>query len=234
LDFYPVCDVFIGISNFHKKDHILRYGNIAEKMIVMDIPNEEDEYNKPIPKKLNKVIYCSVPDRGLGVLLNYWPKIKKELPDLKLVVTSDYRLWGNQYPMNDVYRNISKNLPDIEFLGKIPRKDLIKEQLESEAQLYPCIYDENFCISTSECQMAGNFCITSSKGALETTNQTDGKISGNPYDSDFEEKFINKVVEYFNKPAMERMEIQNQIRKKAFERFSWGKNIEKWLELING
>jgi len=231
---YPSVDKMIGISEFHKQDHLTRYGECANKMQVIDIGSDPKEYNAEIEKIPYQCIYCSVPDRGLQYLAEYWDVLKEKIPELKLILSSDYRLWGVSYPANEKYREMFKNKRDVEFLGKIDRVELIKYQLQSEVQLYPCDYQENFCIANSECQMAGCFTITSNQGALCTTNMTLGRINGVPTDNDFAHKFISRTVEYFNLSFEQRKDIGNDIKMQAHNRFSWNRILPKWLEILNG
>lgn len=138
VDWYKECDEIIVISKFHKMDHLARYGDIAKKSKILDLGIDKIEYSVDIEKIPYSCIFCSVPDRGLSLLLDMWPQLKATIPQLTLTVTSDYTLWGGSDPFNLQYRLRASSMDGIKFLGKIPRDELIKVQLQSEAQLYPC------------------------------------------------------------------------------------------------
>lgn len=92
------------------------------------------------------------------------------IPDAHVVITSDYRLWGAAGPMNERYKVRWMGRDGFQFLGAVNRKRLIEEQLKASVMAYPCIYDELFCIAVAEAQYAGVYPITTTIGALETTN----------------------------------------------------------------
>src|SRR3990167_8366926 len=128
------------------------------------------------------MIFCSVPNRGLSTLAMAYPRIKKEIPDASLVITSDYRLWGIPNAANEQYIRSFMGIDGVRFLGAIPRMEMVSEQLKADVQAYPCNYEELFCYSVAECQVAGAYPITSNIGALGTTNM--GKlVGGNPLET---------------------------------------------------
>ena len=51
----------------------------------------------------NRLIFTSVPGRGLDNLLRIYPTIENAIPDVSLAITSDYRLWGAVQAMNNLY-----------------------------------------------------------------------------------------------------------------------------------
>lgn len=221
-EWYNSVSKMVLISEFHKNDHIKRYGSIVnDKAIITDLGVLNREYNQPLNKISNQFIFCSVPDRGLTEVYTIWPKIIERIPDAKLVITSDYRLWGVTDPNNLQHKLRFHGMPNVEFLGKIPRNELIERQLESEIHLYPCTYDENFCISVAETQSAGCLALTSARGALYTTNFT-GKILTS------HDEFIHESVNFLQKPIDERKDIQINIQQKALNRFDWNKILDKW------
>src|SRR5207244_6817836 len=54
-------------------------------------------------------------------------------------------------------------------LHSFPTRRSSDLQLEAELMLYPCIFEEMFCISALECMAAGAVPVTTSTGALPTT-----------------------------------------------------------------
>lgn len=234
LSWYNQVDKMVLISEFHKQDHLQRYKSssdtIQSKSIVLDLGVRTWEYQQKIEKIKNRIIFCSVPRRGLDKVANIWKEIKFNIPDASLLITSDYTLWGQGNPDNMEFRLMFSNLPDVNFLGNIPRYDLVKYQLESEVHLYPCVYDENFCIANAETQVAGNFAITSKQGALDTTNFTG--ISFPLNDPEFDRKMIGSTVEYLSLSNDKKMEISKEIKEKAQTRFDWERICDEWEKII--
>ena len=176
--FAPYMHKIVGISPFHQRYFQDIYQ--IKNMIVIDLPVRiQDILDAPAQERVpNRLIFTSVPDRGLKNLWRYWPQIKKRCPDATLVITSDYRLWGAG-ELNGDHRISWMHMDGVAFLGAIPRRTLIQEELKADVQAYPCTYDELFCISNAEAQCAGIYPVTSDMGALATTNM--GRIvPGNP------------------------------------------------------
>jgi len=138
--------------------------------IVIDLPVRVWEYEgKNIEKVKNRFIFTSVPARGLNTMLEIWPRIRQEIPDASLVITSDYRLWGCGRG-NELFLGKALGLDGVQYLGAVTRPRLVEEQLKAELNAYTCNYEELFCIAIAESQVAGEYTITPQIGALKTTN----------------------------------------------------------------
>jgi glycosyltransferase involved in cell wall biosynthesis len=168
--FSAFMDKIVVISPFHKQYFEDNYG--ITNAIVTDIPVRQNDYEtfKKVEKIKHRFLFSSIPDRGLNSLWRMWPLIKQEIPDASLVITSDYRLWGVSSAGNEQHRAKWVAREDFNFLGAVPRMKLVEEQMKSQALIYPCTYNELFCIAVSEAQYAGCYPITTSCGALPTTN----------------------------------------------------------------
>ena len=115
--------------------------------------------------------------------------------------------------------------------GAIKRSELIQIQMEAQLHLYPCTYEELFCYSVAESQVAGAFPITSSFGALPSTNM--GLVlSGTPTQPDFIDLFVKNTVEMLNDSRL--TEKQEHLRQVAMKRFSLETIIPQWDEVMDG
>lgn len=225
--FAQFCDSIVTISKFHAKYFAETY-EIRETEII-DIPVRTWEYENQAEKIPNRLIFTSVPDRGLWQVSKVFPKIKEAIPDATLVITSDYRLWGTQSPNNQQFVQLFMRQAGAEFLGAVPRRRLIEEQKKAQIHLYPGVYDELFCISVAESQVAGALPITSTTGALETTNMG-VLIDGNPNDTNSQKMFVQKTIEYLQNPFLP--QIQKELQEKALRRFSLENILRQWDERI--
>jgi len=224
--FAQFCDSVVTISQFHKEDLAKRY-EIRES-IVIDLPVRIFDYDKQIQKVPNRLIFTSVPDRGLWQVFDIFPHIRDIIPDVSLVITSDYRLWGAS-PNNGQFIQKFMRQRGVEFLGAVPRERLIEEQLKAQIHFYPGIFEELFCIAVAESQVAGVLPITSSIGALSTTNMG-VVIDGSPKDSITKQTFALKTVEYLNNKRLP--EFQAEVQSKALSRFSIDSIIKQWNEKV--
>lgn len=218
----------VCISSFHQQYFADIYG--IDNTISIDLPVRVDDYlpYKDVQKVPNRIIFTSVPARGLLNLWRMWTRIRMEVQDATLVITSDYRLWGSG-PGNEHF--IAKFLMNdgVEYIGAVPRTRLIEEELKAELFLYPSNYEELFCIAAAEAQYAGAYPITSSTGALNTTNM--GLICNvNADDPKNDTTFINQAVNYLRSPDKSKQSWD--IKKLAYTRFSPERILIEWDEKI--
>ncbi len=226
-EFSKKVDTIITISPFHADHFKTTYG--IENTITIDLPVRLQDYSEVIEKVKHRMIFCSVPDRGLEVLAQAYPKIKQEVPDVSLSITSDYRLWGAIEPRNEAHIRRFFGLDGVKFLGAIPRREMVREQMLAEIQAYPCTYDELFCYSVAECQVAGAFPITTSQGALITTNMG-MQVPGDARNPHWVPNFSEKVIEMLNFPKLN--EFQTEVQRSAISRFSLERIMKKWDEVL--
>lgn len=221
--FADYVDKVVCISPFHCEYFAQVYG--ITKAVVIDLPVRDEIVYSNENRIPNRLIFTSVPDRGLQNLWRIYPKLKQYIPDLSLAITSDYRLWGaGELNQNHRARWIVRD--NIDFLGAIPRNQYILELMKADLMIYPGVYDELFCISVAEAQMAGVVCITSAMGALKTTNM--GHIfyidSNNPHNDHI---FVDRAMQVLSNRT--ELEISRSlISQLAKERFSLSRIKSLW------
>ena len=228
--FAQFVDKIVTISPYHSNYFRRVYG--IENSIPIDLPVRMWEYEQAVEKVPNRLIFTSVPDRGLGIVAETFPKIKEQIPDASLVITSDYRLWGVASPMNQQYIQSFMRVGNVEFLGAVPRERLVQEQLAAQIHYFPCTYEELFCIAVAESQVAGTLPITSDMGALRTTNM--GVLIHCEAGSDVNKQmFVQTTIEYLKNPDL--VYHQSELRKLTTERFSLDRILKEWeTRVFNG
>lgn len=198
--------------------------------------NAYTEVNNKIP---GKCIYCSVPYRGLDVLIELWPEIKKQIPWATLFITSSYILWGKDRQDNDTickdaYNKINKMRElGVYNLVCLPKKELIKHQCQSELMLYPSSYDEMCCVAALECAAAGCAIVTSDRAALSerVMHGISGYlIAGDCNSPEYKNRFIEYTVELLHNQRL-RDSFKVSARNLA-ESFEYGKIIPDMLDII--
>ena len=225
--FAKAVDQVVVISEFHKSYFSATYG--IHDPTVIDLPVRVWEYQPPIEKVSKRCLFSSVPDRGLHLLLPLWERIQAVHPDASLTITSDYRLWGADSPINEKHRIGWLRSKNVRFLGGINRRDLIYEQMQAQVHLYPCIYEELFCISVAESMVAGALPITSDCGALDSTNMY-RIIKGNPIKMAWQAEFLDVANAVLFNPELPT--IQAEIREKAIARFRPERILKEWDEKV--
>lgn len=233
-DVFPFVDKVICISPYHVNYHRQHYGVEDGKIGHIDLGVRLQDYDTKVERIPGRCIFCSIPDRGLATLRRLWPKIRERVPDASLVITSDYRLWGKQHPPNNHQHRMEwLHEKDVVFLGKIPRGQLVQEQLRASCQPYPMTPNPNaveelFCISAAECQVSGAVPVTTAFGALETTNEWGVIIDGMPVGKIFDEAFVGAVIDALTLDEATR--ARNAAAARA--RFDWDRICGQWERLI--
>ena len=228
----PYIHKVIAISDYHKDYLLKHYSFRKEDIYVLDLGVNKEDYLNSLPKQKGKLIYCSVPRRGLVYLKDIFPKIREQVPYAELYITSDYRLWGAE-ALSEEFTAVFGTMEEVHYLGKIPRSELIYHQLTSELMIYPCDYDENFCISAMECISAGTPPITTLIGALETTVSNTGVlIKGLPKELRYQEQFISETVRLL-KDDNARNILSGQCKKRGITYYWENLTKEKWLPLFD-
>lgn len=219
----------VTISPRHAEFFRVMYG--ITDTITIDLPVRND-YDAPVEKIPRRCIYTSIPDRGVMQLNAAWPLINRDVPDSSLVITSDWRLWDAEVPISELYpyKTPFARQPNVSYFGAVNRRQLIKYQLEADLLLYPCTYDELFCIAVAEAQVAGAIPVTSQFGAIRTTNEFGVQIAGSPYEPAFIETFVRTAVELLNDPCLK--EKQEEMKEKAKKRFALDRILDLWDEKV--
>lgn len=231
-DIVPFVDKIICISPYHQRYYEKRYNPPPDKLTYIDLGVRLQDYPDNVNKIKHRFVYCSVPERGLKIVGQIWPEIRSAIPDATLVITADHTLWGATIPNNHTYRLNMIGLDGVLFLGAIERRRLVKVQCEAQVHLFPCTYEELFCVSSAECQAAAAYSMTSTFGALETTNQYGLQFPGNPDDPQWQRDYTAAVIAA--------VLDQDNLTKKAEKgaklargRFDWDRICDEWEQVIN-
>ena len=205
-------------------DHFQVFRNGVQTKLFDKTDIERDPY---------RLIYTSVPDRGLDLLFDFFPLIKKEIPQASLHVFSNFDLWGKDAAWckemsGDIF---GKAASDGIVIHKTVNKAVLAEELlKSSIFVYPNhdapktnFFAETSCIAALEAQAAGLPVITSNRGALYETvvdNQTGILIDADPYSPGYKEEFIKAVLELLRNKDKRDLFGQN-ARNRIFNNYSW-------------
>ena len=189
-----------------------------------------EPFNKDVEKIPNRFIYSSLPERGLSILLDWFPEIKKELPNAELHVFTDLGITHNDMSPDE----LRKKMEDIEgviFRGKVSNEVMLNEFMMADVWLYPNIFFETFCTSALEAQAAGCIVVTRKYGALEEVVSDRGiLIDGDPHTQEFKNEAIESMLNVLkNKEKKEN--LQKQAREWALQK-TWANRSLEWIELL--
>ena len=202
--FHQWADKTVCISDFHTK-YFAEHYDIFDAVSI-PIPVRMSDYVGIVDKKVHqRCLFSSVPDRGLDILAIAWPRIVGQVPDASLVITSDYRLWNQPHPNNERHRQAFMRIPNVQFMGAVPRLRLLQEQMKAEVMPYPCQSIWNFFVLLYlKLEYAGVWPITSDIGALATTNMGT-VIKGDAKNYAWIDQFVAETVKELTRPDDEKL-----------------------------
>lgn len=173
-------DAIMVLSEWHK-DHWLNTYGWPDATVYVTRNGIEPSYFDTINdnnRQWNRAMYSSSPDRGLDLILEMWPEVRKHVPDAELYYCySDvYDKVADVDPAVGAFRERVRKLADQEGvfnLGSLDQRTLAKEMGKSNIWLAPSYntlskspFYETFCIGAVEAAAAGCQLIMSNWGAL--------------------------------------------------------------------
>jgi len=231
---YKVDRLFV-LSEFHKQQFMRHLGVPEERYVVthngVDL-TVVDEAITGVERDCARLLYTSRPERGLEVLLGIWPELKRRRPEVKLAVAY-YDNPGADRQMADylaALRRAANELPDVELLGALSKRELYREIARSALVLYPAIFPEVSCISALEAAACGTPMVASRYCALKESvgdGETGVLIPGDPHSSQYAEAFVNAVADLL---ADERryQAMSRAARRRIEERYQWRQIAREW------
>jgi glycosyltransferase involved in cell wall biosynthesis len=228
---FPI-DRFFALSGYQKDRWSKYFGIPTEKFYITRngvIPPD------PMPdlgiRDRFRYIYASRPSRGLDILLELFPEIRKQLPKAELHIFSYIQSGGD--PEIEELRKVE--LPEgAVFRGQVPQHELLCELGRSRLLVYPSTWPETSCITALQSQMMGTPVVTSTSGALPETvpNGTGGVIiPGDPNSTEFGTKFIESVVQ-LSREDNSWETLSRGGMKLIRQRYLWSTIAREWLDEI--
>jgi glycosyltransferase involved in cell wall biosynthesis len=237
---YKLDRLFV-LSEFHK-EQLQRHLDVPEERYIVTRNGVDlevlDESIAGVERDPNRLICTSRPERGLDVLLTMWPEMKERRPDLKLAITH-YENPGADAQMAEylgTLRRFGEQLPDVEFLGPLSKKDLYREVAGSALVVYPAAFPEVSCISMMEAGACGTPVVTSRYCALKET-AADGEsgvlIPGDPRGEGYQQRFVEATVGLLDDQARWQ-EMSAGARRRVEERYQWKDIAAEWEGVFEG
>jgi len=219
-----------GLTQWHSKNIKQTFPQFEKIINVMNYGIDKIESKQKIK---NSFIYSSFPNRGLIVLLKMWPKIKKLLPDAVLNIYCNLEQeWVNQVSpdmMNEIKKLLKINKSGITVHGWVSKLILKDAWKTSEFWLYPCIFEETFCLTALEAAISKTFVITNDLAALKETGNKGLIINGNPLTNLWQNECLNEIFHLKNDFKEQKIEENYQWAKTL----TWETQANKLNKIIN-
>lgn len=214
-------DKILVLSNYHKS--FLKFIP-DDKFMVTSNGIDLSLFEGKEERDLNTLIYSSAYNRGLEHLLEWWPEIKKAVPEAKLRVFYGFNTSDSMQSNDKEYQAWKKKILEglkqegIYHGGRIDQVELAKEYERANIWAYPTEFPEISCITAMKAQAAGTYPITSGFAALEETQRYGIK--------DKIENLKDELIKTLQgKTPMDRVSMQDWAKKNC----SWEHIAKQWV-----
>ena len=188
---------------------------------------------KPDVKVPHSFIYSSFPDRGLVHLLTMWPRILAMWPDatLRIFCNLQHEHVRRVQPvmMAQIDELLASSAMDgVVVEGWVSKPALAHAYGAAEYWLYPCIFDETFCLTALEALASGCIGIAPPKAALQhfPLYFVDGDASSSEWCH-----HVLAALSRLDSDASEKARLRTAGQAFARAR-SWGQQAHKFRDLI--
>ena len=230
-EFVSSVDHFVYVSNWQLK-------HFADRV---DISNANNHVIRnaidPIefkPKSNNKIklIYTSMPNRGLDILLDAYKLVRR--PNTELTIFSSNIIYGKNFKIdNEHLFHRCRTEPGIIYRGYATNKAVRIALQQSHILAYPSTYEETSCLAAIEAGAAGCQIVTTRYGALPETceewpmyieHNNDREVLVKNY-----AKLLNTAIDNYDPTSYT---LQEQSRW-CNDQYSWFRRALEWKEFFN-
>lgn len=235
--FNRMLDAYVYVSHWqHEKFRYIHQIPLENAYVIKNAIEPIELIEKP--KDKIKLIYTSMPYRGLSILLDAFEMLNRN--DVELDVYSSTTIYGKEYVEyeGDKYEAMferARNMKGVNYMGYAPHEEIIKALQESHIFAYPCIFEETACLSMIEAGAAGcNLVVTNIGGLPETGSMYATFV---PIQST-EEMLIETYAKALNETIDNYWSDKNQTHLKeqsAFynKHYSWETRKDEWIRLLD-
>jgi glycosyltransferase involved in cell wall biosynthesis len=184
------------------------------------------------------LFYTSTPFRGLDVLLEAFPTIRRAVPGTRLRVFSSMSVYQVKLE-NDPYRglyHLCQCMDGVEYIGSVGQSQLARELAAATALAYPSTFPETSCIAVLEAMATGAAVLTTRLGAIpETTNGLASIVDWQPNKAQLSKSFAAMAIKALcdmQKTPVEAAARRNEQMKFIRNNYLWPARAKEWSEWL--
>lgn len=225
-------DKYVFVSEYQKQHFVDRFGIDPNKIVIsrnaMPTPCHitEPEIKEIITGKEPTLVYTSTPFRGLDKLIEIFPYIKKQFPQVTLKVFSSLQTYQADDTSYQGLYDACRDTDGVEYIGSVSQTALAEELKKSIMYFYPNTFAETSCIAVIEAMSTGNYVVTSNLGALPETTCGFGQCVK---PDDYLDTVCHYLGEWFDGNLYDRLEEQIKYYQ---ENFRWENRARDFLSLL--
>lgn len=230
-----VADLYPFLDNFGKRESkVVQIRN--------GIDFEHYASNGKVPKRAKRVVYTSSPDRGLDLLLELWPQVRKRVKgaELHFAYAPVYFEIAERDPVVGAHAQRIEQLskqPGVKSLGSLSQPqvaELLRSSLvwccPSYSTPHEIPFHETSCIGAMEAQAAGCHVVASNWGALPETVKVGSLIDAEPRSEAWTRCFVEAIVR-----GLTNKDVQRDAQQKgpeAVAEMGWAGVAEQVTEIV--
>jgi glycosyltransferase involved in cell wall biosynthesis len=240
-------DAFVFVSEWQRQRYLMSFGLTLGKTRVLrnavappfEHRLDDGECILPTMQDPPVLVYTSTPTRGLALLVEAWPEIRRHTPNARLKVFSSMGVY--RIPDSDELTRLyarCRTTPGIEYVGSVSQPALAREMKGAAVFAYPTGFVETACIAALEAMASGAVVITSDYGALsETTNGFGRLIGADANRSRYLARFVTAVRSALDQIAVRDPRLERNLRAQiAFinDCYTWRQRAQDWIDWLSG
>jgi hypothetical protein len=210
IPIHPKIKTIICLTEWHRKRFLRDFPQFKDISVVCHhgiYTKDFDQSKREITTNRPKFIYSSFPNRGLYILLEMWSNILLLFPHaiLDLYVDLDHKWFSDNFPvMKEKIQTLLAPFlnKSVFYHGWVNKKTLNQAWVDADIWLYPCIWEETFCLTALEAAASKTLAITTDLAALsETVGDRGIVVSGNPTTDEWKKQALLDLIKILNNPA---------------------------------
>ena len=229
-------DALLAVSSWHADTLCEASGFPRKKAWVLGNGIEPSYFEGEEQRVRKRLIYSSLPYRGLQLMPEILPRILDVHPDVEFHCFSGFKVYqdlaadGDKIDFDRTVALLSRH-PQFHNHGNVTQKQLAREMMRSSILCYPNTFEETSCITALEAQAAGCVIVTSALGALsETVGKAGILISGEPGAPEYITHFVEAVNSLLSDEV--KLDSYAEAAKRQAERSSWAAVASRFSEFL--
>lgn len=198
------------LTPWHHALFTRQYALLAPKTKSLGYGIDSASRYRPLQKRRHAFVFSSFPNRGLKELLQMWPRVRAVLPDATLQVFCNLQ--------HEYVRRVSAEymaavdallsaVQGVSVRGWVSKPELARAYGEAEYWLYPCVFEETFCLTALEAVACGAIGIAPPLAALQHMPLC--FVDGDPRTDDWATAALAAITRFEASPSLKAAYIEN-------------------------
>ena len=209
-------DQVVAVSRWHRSFLIEKYSLKPDRVTFVTNGVDTSRFPEPLEPRANRLIYSSAHDRGLDVLLEIFPRIRREVVDAELHVFNG---------------PAGAEREGVVWRGRVGQAELAAAFLEAKVLAYPTAFHETSCITAMEAQAAGCVPVATRLAALTETAAGGVLVEGSNDTREYQDAFCREVVDLLVDDEKRRA-LSRSLRESAMATFDWRSSVASWTRIL--